>query len=580
MADEKTPLQDENTEAAADTAPEEAAAEPAAETEAPAELTDTPADEAADEPADETPKTADEPAAEAETETAEPAAETDAEAETEADAQAAEETAEDAADSAENADTAAETADGEDNSVRSAESAVNQALSELDAMIDETAPESEKKSGKKKNGKKHTEKKQTGKNAADKLASVIKREKKPAKTIEEEIADLEEEEALFDEWGRPIRRKHKKKRRKSRKFSCTMVLLTLILALSSVLAVAILAIGKEIYGIDKDVQDKIIVIPEGATVTSIAEQLVDERMISLPQFFRLISRMNGMDGKYIAGEHVISASMSYQSMIEELCHNYEDERETVTVRFREGLTLDDAAKILQENQVCDAETFKFYFNAGGFGYKFEDYLPKQQNTLKYHRMEGYCFPDTYEFYVNEEPSIVAQKIYANFDAKLTEGDYRKIEELGKTLDEIITLASIVQAEAPNMNEMKMVSSVFHNRLNSPALFPQLQSDPTSKYAKYIAERLPVQNDLMVTAYDTYAHQGLPPGAICNPGKEAIEATLYPAETGYYFFNANINTREVFYAVTNEEHEANLAKVQQQYAEEEAAANGEVVNNNG
>ena len=395
------------------------------------------------------------------------------------------------------------------------------------------------------------------------------------RTIEEELADLAEEEAQFDEWGRPIKKKKKRrKRKKTRKLSCTLVLLTLILATSSVLSVAILAVAKEMYGIDKDVQERIVNIPEGASVTAIAEQLQQEDVISLPQLFRLVSRMNGKNGSYIAGEHVISPSMSYESIIEELCTNYADERESAPVVFREGITLLDAARILQENEICDGNKFLFYFNSGNFGFEFENHLGNK-NPLKFQQMEGYCFPDTYEFYINEDPNIVAQKIYANFDSKITEGDYRKMDELGRSLDEIITLASIVQGEAPSMDSMKMVSGIFWNRLNNRAVFPKLESDPTRKYAQdVIAPNLEVNNEPMITAYNTCEGPGLPPGAINNPGKEAIEAVLYPTPSTHYFFNANIDTGEIFYADTLQEHEANLARVNQQYAEAEAAANGE------
>ena len=412
-----------------------------------------------------------------------------------------------------------------------------------------------------------------------KKKSANKKIAKPRRTIEQEIKQLEEEEKHFDSWGRPIRKK-KKKRKKSSKLSCTLVLLTLILAISSVLSVAILAIAKEMYGIDKDVQKRVIIIPEGASTAQIAAQLQDEKLITMPKLFRLVSRMNQKDGQYIAGQHELSASMSYEAMIDELCHNYKNERKFQRVVIPEGTNLREAAKILQENEICKADDFLFYFNAGGYGYRFEQYLPQDNtNSLKFDKMEGYCFPDTYEFYVGEDPSIVAQKIYANFDSKLTDGDYKKMEEWGMTLDEVITLASIVQAEAPFSETMRKVSSVFHNRMNNKAVFSKLQSDPTKKYAKeVIAPNQVIKNELMLTAYNTYEGQGLPPGAINSPGLEAIQATLYPDDTPYYFFNANINTRQVYYAITYDDHLKNLAKVQQEYAEEEAAENGEGPNN--
>lgn len=421
--------------------------------------------------------------------------------------------------------------------------------------------------------------------------TAAKPEKKPApkkkkkrktrkRTIEEELADLAEEEAQFDEWGRPIKKKRKRrKRKKGRGLSCTFVLLAAILALSSVLSMLILTVAKEIYGIGKSEEKKIVNIESGSSTQAIAEQLVAEHLITLPQAFRLVSRMNGKDGAYIAGEHVLTASMSYETMIEELCKNYKEEgRESVRVTIQEGWTLLRAAQELADNQVCNADKFIFFFNSGGYHFKFEDYLP-ERNPLKWQQMEGYCFPDTYEFYVNEDPSVVAQKIYSNFDSKLTDGDYAKMDELGMDLDTVITLASMVEGEASKKDYMRKVSAVFQNRLRENAIFPKLQSDPTRKYADdVIAANLDVNNETMITAYNTYKGNGLPPGAINNPGKDAIEAVLYPdPDTTIFYFNSNINTGETYFAHTLDEHNANLALVDAQYAAAEAAANGENVN---
>ncbi len=397
------------------------------------------------------------------------------------------------------------------------------------------------------------------------------------RTVEEELADLAEEEKQFDEWGRKIRRKRKFRRKKSRGLSCTLVLLTLILALSSVLSAVIIAFAMEMYGINKDVGEKIVDIPEGSATADIANQLVESRIITQPQLFRLVSRMNGKDGSYIAGEHILSPSMSYEAMIDELCKNHKEERESMPVVFREGITLVDAAKALQENQICDAEEFLFFFNSfdgEGYDFRFTSHLP-EKNPQKWQQREGYCFPDTYQFYVDEDPNIVAQKIYANFDSKITEADYKRMEELDMSLDELLTLASMVQGEARNLDYMKHISAVFHNRLNSPAVFPKLESDPTRKYAELIESRLEIPDEIMVTAYNTYKGTGLPPGAINNPGREAIQAVLYPlSPCNDYFFNSNIDTGETFFAETYDQHLANLALVDAQYAAAEAAANGE------
>ena len=385
----------------------------------------------------------------------------------------------------------------------------------------------------------------------------------------DEVYDPNEDYIFF----RPRRKKRRRPRKKSRKLSCALVLLTLVISSGVVLAVAVLTVAMEIYGINKDFNERVITIPQGASTSAIAEQLKKEDMIELPWFFRLISRMNEKDGSYIAGEHVLSPSMSYQAMIEELCVNHAEEREYMTVTIPEGKNLLEAAEILEKNEICDADDFLFYFNAGGFGFNFEKYLP-EANAMKFQQREGYCFPDTYEFYIDEDPQIVAQKIYANFDSKLTAGEYAKMEELGMTLDEVITLASIVQAEAANEKEMRMIAGIFHNRLINRAVFDKLQSDPTKKYAEEVIHpNLPVRNEMMEDAYNTYVGPGLPPGAIGNPGKAAIDAVLYPQESSYYYFYANVDTKVTYYAETYEQHLANIERVRQEQAAAAAAAEG-------
>lgn len=364
------------------------------------------------------------------------------------------------------------------------------------------------------------------------------------------------------------RKRAKKRRKKGRGISCSLLALTIIFSVSVLASVSILAVAMELFGINKDVTEKLVTIPEGTTTAEIAELLEEEGIIRLPKLFLLMSRLNEADASYIAGEHILYPAMGYEAMIEELCDDAINKRETVTVTFREGITLYDAAQLLEENEVCDANTFIFYFNAGGYGYDFESHVP-QSTELKFYRMEGYLFPDTYDFYVDEDPEIVVQKIYENFDRKLTETDFERMDALGMTLDEVMTLASIVQAEAPVSSSMKMVSSVFHNRLNNSSVFPLLQSDPTRNYAEdVIMPNLDIANQLMCDAYNTYVGQGLPPGAINNPGRDAIDAVLYPAESDYYFFCANVQTGEIFYAETNAEHEENLELIRQQ--QEQAA----------
>lgn len=356
----------------------------------------------------------------------------------------------------------------------------------------------------------------------------------------------------------------KKRRRTNLPF--VLVWTTIVVAISVVLSVGLLAIGKDMYAVDKDTTEKIINVPENATTDQIAQMLYEEDIIRIPRMYRLVSKLNGSDGKYVAGEHVVSASMSYETLTSTLTKPVK--AETVRVTFPEGITMLDAAKLLEENKVCEASRFIYFFNIADYNYDIFKKMPKSSD-LKFYQHEGYLFPDTYEFYVGMDPELVCQKIFMRTNEIISEGKLEdldmtyseRMEELDISLDELMTLASMIQREASSVSSMKLVSSVFWNRLNDAETFPRLQSDPTSKYVEdVIKPNISVANDAIYEAYDTYKCIGLPAGAICNPGRDAIEAALDPTDSAFYYFCADTETGEIYYAKTDAEHEANLEAI--------------------
>ncbi|MDE7304247.1 MAG: endolytic transglycosylase MltG [Oscillospiraceae bacterium] len=365
--------------------------------------------------------------------------------------------------------------------------------------------------------------------------------------------DYEDDE---DEEDTP--KKRKKKKRGHGHIIFGLLLSVVIISVSILAAVLILKCSKEFLGIGKSDIELVIEIPMNSSTADIAEQLYSEGIISNVDLFRLFSKFKGADGTYIAGTHTLSPKMDYNTLIETLQEEVENQRETADVVFPEGITLFEAAQKLEEKNVCDAKEFIKVFNAGGFGFDFEEEV--RISSLKFYKMEGYFFPDTYQFYVEEDPRVVAKKIYRNFDARVTPDLYGRMRDLDMELEEVLTLASVVQAEAANTRDMKMVASVFFNRLNNPDEYPLLQSDPTTNYVENIIKpNIEFKSETMFKAYDTYQGAGLPPGPICNPGLDAINAVLYPAETDYYYFCSNLETGEFYYAETLDEHNQNLVE---------------------
>lgn len=236
---------------------------------------------------------------------------------------------------------------------------------------------------------------------------------------------------------------------------------------------------------------------------------------------------------------------------------------TVTITFPEGFTLVQMAEKLEENKVCSASEFIALTNNYEYiqtlGYTFTVGINNPQNRAFY--LEGYIFPDTYEFYKNESPERALKRFLYNTERKLTAEYKQRAEALGYTLDEIITLASIVQKESFTRDSVKNVASVLHNRLKS-ASFQRLQCDVTIHYineyvtnSKYLTGNTSAYAEL----YNTYKCNGLPAGPITNPGLAAIEAALYPAETNYYYFVTDSNWN-YYYASTYAQHKVNCNKV--------------------
>lgn len=379
--------------------------------------------------------------------------------------------------------------------------------------------------------------------------------------IVEKVSAIRSANASNAESAVPMRsRRRRKQSRASGRLPMVLIVTTIIFTIAISLSILIISVGKDMLAIGKSDDIKIINIPEGSTTEDVAQILYNEGIIKMPKAFVFISKLGKMDTKYIAGEHELSPSNAYETIINELTTDKSLEKETVNVTFIEGCSVITAGKKLEEAGVCEAERFIYYFNAGDYGYDFENYLPAS-TASKFNRMEGYLFPDTYTFYVDTDPEVVCKKIYKNFDEKFKAEYYTQMKKMNMTLDEVITLASIVQAESADEETMKKIASVFENRLASPEEFPKLQSDPTTYYVdEIIKPNIEIPSNAIFEAYDTYQCNGLPPGAIGNPGTAAIEAVLFPAQTKYYFFYSDIDTMETFFAETDEEHEKNKAMV--------------------
>lgn len=236
---------------------------------------------------------------------------------------------------------------------------------------------------------------------------------------------------------------------------------------------------------------------------------------------------------------------------------------TVRVTFPEGFTATQIAEKLQENGVCSAKEFMALVADDEYlstlSYRFISGIENPENRP--FNLEGYIFPDTYDFYKGESAEKALSRFLSNTEKKLTDEYYLRAEELGYTMDEIISLAAIVQEEATTADEMGKVSSVVHNRIVSPG-YGKIQCDVTIHYINdYVTDSPYLEGDTekYKELYNTYKCVGLPEGAITNPGLDAIKAALYPEDTNYFFFVTDEDWN-YYYAETYAEHKKNCAAV--------------------
>ena len=362
------------------------------------------------------------------------------------------------------------------------------------------------------------------------------------------------------------KKKKETKKKKSNHLARLIALLAVIVVISVSLSAVIISFGRDMLGVGRSSETVVVTVQDGATVNDIAQMLKDDGIIKNPKFFRLFSKISKTDSLFIAGDHEVRADMAYETLIKALTSDAISDENAVSVTFVEGTTLPEAAEALEIEGVCNADDFIEAFNkADNYGLEYEKHMPAFSNNSKFYKMEGYLFPDTYTFYKDMSPDLVCQKILKNFDSKITSDMYAKMDSEKMSLDDVIILASIVQKEAGTAQDMPLVASVFLNRLKNSNTYPRLQSDATSTYVEdTIKPHISEIDQELFDAYDTYTCTGLPAGAICNPGLDAINAVLNPAKTDYFYFYSDMKTGETFFAETYEEHLANIDKVNEKY----------------
>ena len=274
-----------------------------------------------------------------------------------------------------------------------------------------------------------------------------------------------------------------------------------------------------------------ILIPRGATLNQVTHLLVENGVVTRPKLFNALLRITRGSTKVRAGEFEFRKQMSSVAALKLLYH---EEPVVHEVTIPEGWTIRQIAKLLADEQLVNEE--KFVALALG------PEMPKRYK-LTCPGAEGFLFPDTYKFSRVDGELKILERMVSRFFETLTEETRKELKANKWTVEQLVTLASIIEKETGVAEERALVSSVFHNRLKKRM---RLQSDPTTIYGIPDFNGNLTREDLRrYSPYNTYVIQGLPPGPIASPGSAALLAALHPAESDYLFFVASKEGQHIF-----------------------------------
>ena len=337
--------------------------------------------------------------------------------------------------------------------------------------------------------------------------------------------------------------------------------LIVVLSVVALLLIALVAVGlyvrADIVGRAEDGEAIFVDIPQGASTAQIGSILEEAGVVESSLIFRVYSRVQGYDGQYQYGQYSFTEHNSYGYICQTL-KTQGTRAQTVRVTIPEGTGINDYVKdvngedvtvpgiatLLESAGVCTKNEFFAALDA----VSLDSPLLSSVSDEAYYALEGYLFPETYEFYAYDSTEcarLAVERMLEETDKRITDDMRKRAQDMGYSIHEILTMASIIQMESgQNAAEMPNVAAVFYNRLNSNS-FSTLGSSPTCYYGDSFA-----QDD---GRYNTYNIPGLPPGPLCSPGIAAIEAALDPtADSPYFYFVTDSSGKFYFHKTSAEQ----------------------------
>ncbi|MBS5678717.1 MAG: endolytic transglycosylase MltG [Clostridiales bacterium] len=312
-------------------------------------------------------------------------------------------------------------------------------------------------------------------------------------------------------------------------------------------------------------------VKSGSSLSAVSKNLEAAGLIHNHTVFKYMADFMGMGQKIQSGDYELTRAMSATEILDQLISG-DGKPLTMKITIIPGWTVEDVANYLVEIKVLSsADEFLSLCKSGEAynGYYFiEEVMKTGTVSQRKYALEGYLSPNTYEIYTSSSADTLIKRLLTQTEAAYLSGYDERAQELGLTMDEVFTLASMIEKEAKTSDFAK-VSAVFHNRLKAGMT---LGSDVTVKYASGSQKMSLNDNDLAVDSpYNTYTHKGLPVGPICNPSMDAVVAALYPdeqyvAQKYLYFCSAEPESGKLVFSKTLEEHNKAVSYYRQYWEE--------------
>lgn len=352
-------------------------------------------------------------------------------------------------------------------------------------------------------------------------------EELPAPAVER-MAPAAEEAAPIKE-----KKKHKGPKTNAEALLGAMIYVAGILVISFVIATIGWKWAGDLLALDKPEKTVTFTVSDSDKFGDVASNLKQEGLIEYQPLFELFAAFTHKVERVTAGTYELNTQMDYSALLSNISSTSVT-RETATVTIPEGYTVKEIFQLLEDAGICSKEDLMEAAEKESFDFDFLKSVSRKGVA----GLEGYLFPDTYEFYKGSDGAKVIKRLLSNFAAKFDESMLKKADELGYTRDQIIIMASIIEKETTG-DDRERISSVIHNRLADPShdgIGGKLEMDSTVQYILEERKEKLTEKELNIESpYNTRLNEGLPIGPICNPGEASIQAALDPEKTDYYYF---------------------------------------------